>query len=183
VELVPRFLLNDLIGGSDYTRLSFLATGYLPLWPGRYVSLYLADRVLFDLLLGEEAGIPVSARSTFGALSKVPIGSNPFRGLGGTLRGVEGERYDGLVKMANNLDLRLHFPALTFFGLFTPMAVAFLDAGIYDRMSGSLSFDPVYFSTGAGVGLYALGFDFILYGRYFINEPRFSVDVGLGAHF
>jgi len=183
LELVPRWLGNDLLGDSHYARLAFVAAGYLPVYESRPVSVYLADRLLLDCLLGERASIPVSATGTFGALTEVPIGSNPLRALGGELRGVAGERYDGLAKAVNNFDLRLHFPALTLFDALTPGVTFYFDAGVYDRMTRRLRFDPVYASAGAGVALYALGFDFLLYGDYFINEGDFSVSLGMGAHF
>ena len=116
-------------------------------------------------------------------MKKFPIGANPRRALGGTLRGIWGSRYDGFVKLTNNFDLRLHFPALTLFGTVTPVAVAYFDAGVYDKMTGILQFDAVYCTTGLGVGLYALGFDFIFYGTYFLNENRLSWELGLGTHF
>ncbi len=127
--------------------------------------------------------MPISALGSIGVLKKFPIGANPRRALGGTLRGIYGSRYDGLVKLTNNFDLRLHFPALTLFRLATPVAVAYFDAGLYDKMTGTLQLDAVYCTTGLGVGLYALGFDFIFYGTYFLNERRLSWELGLGTHF
>jgi hypothetical protein len=183
LELVPGWVGNDILGDSDYSRLGYIAEGYLPVHESRLVSVYLADRVMFDYLFGDTAHIPISATGSFGALTSVPIGSNPIPGLGGSLRGVPGERFDGLVKAVNNFDVRLHFPALTLFDLVTPGLTFYFDAGVYDRMSRSLRFDPVYTSVGAGLVLYALGFDFVLYGDYFITEPDFSVSLGLGAHF
>jgi len=188
-ELAPQGLLNDRAGVSNYTRLALLLSGFLPVLSRREVSIYLADRLLFDALLGEEAQIPVSARTTFGGLSKLPIGYNPFRGLGGSVRGLPRELFDGYVKAANNFDVRLHFPALRLFNLVTPGLMAFFDAGVYDRRTWRLSFDPVWLSAGGGLVLFALGFDFILYGNCFLNPPdspnirRFTLDLGLGAHF
>jgi hypothetical protein len=183
LELVPNWLGNDILGDSDYSRLGCVAEGYLPVHESRLVSVYLAERVMFDYLFGNPDNIPISATGSFGALDKVPIGSNPLPGLGGSLRGVAGQRYDGLVKAVNNFDVRLHFPALTMFDLVTPGLVFYFDAGVYDRMTRTLSFDPVYTSAGAGLVAHALGFDFVLYGNYFITEPDFSMSLGLGAHF
>jgi hypothetical protein len=182
-ELVPGFLLNGVLGDSRYTRLTAMIQGFRTLHSSDAASIYLADRLIYDHLLGEEAFIPFSARAAFGGLTKVPISSNPFRGLGGALRGVAGGRFDGFVKAANNLDLRVHFPAWTLFGRLTPGLVAYLDAGIYDRAAGRLSFDPVYAAVGGGVLLNGLTYDFILYGDYFLNEGDFSVSLSLGAHF
>jgi len=180
-EFAPEWLGNAALGGSDFWRLSLGVTGYQPVLDTRVLSIYLAERVLLDRLFGDQ--VPVSALGSIGVLKKVPIGANPRRALGGTLRGVWGSRYDGLVKLTSNFDVRLHFPALTLFGLATPVAVAYFDAGLYDKMTGALQLDAVYCATGLGVGLYALGFDFIFYGTYFLNEGRLSWELGLGTHF
>jgi hypothetical protein len=180
-EFAPEWLGNDVLGTSDFWRLSLGLTGYQPVLDTPALSIYLADRVLLDHLFGDQ--VPISALGTIGVLKKIPIGDNPRRALGGTLRGIYTNRYDGLAKLTNNFDVRLHFPSLTLFRLATPMAVAFFDAGVYDKMTGALQFDRIYCTTGLGVGLWALGFDFILYGTYFLNEGRLGWELGLGAHF
>jgi hypothetical protein len=180
-EFAPEWLGNEALGSSDYWRLSLGLTGYQPVLDSPMVSIYLADRVMVDRLFGDQ--VPLSALGSIGVLKKVPIGANPRRALGGTLRGIWSNRYDGLAKLTNNFDVRVHFPALTLFQLVTPVLVAYFDAGVYDQMTGVLQFDPVYCTTGLGLGLYALGFDFILYGTYFLNEGRWGGELGLGAHF
>jgi hypothetical protein len=180
-EFAPDWLGNTVLGRSDFWRLCLGLTGYLPVLDTPTLSIYLADRVLFDRIFGDQ--VPVTTLGASGALNKVPIGSNPRRALGGTLRGVYGSRYDGYIKLMNNFDVRLHFPAWTLFKLTTPMAVAYFDAGIYDQMTRRLQLAPVYCATGLGVGLYALGFDFIFYGTYDLNEGRLFWDLGMGAHF
>jgi hypothetical protein len=180
-EFAPDWLGNDVLGASDFWRLSLGLTGYQPVLDSPGISIYLADRVLFDRIFGDQ--VPISTLSSIGTLKKIPIGANPRRALGGTLRGIYTNRYDGYVKLVNNFDVRLHFPGLTLFQLATPVAVAYFDAGVYDQMSGELQFDAVYCTTGLGVGLYALGFDFIFYGTYFLNEGRLSWELGLGTHF
>jgi hypothetical protein len=182
-EFAPAWLGNEALGVSDFWRLSWIVTGYLPVLDARTVSIYLAGRVLLDRIFSASGEVPVTTLASIGALTKVPIGSNPLHALGGALRGVVNDRYDGYVKMVNNFDVRFHFPAWTFFKLFTPMAVAYFDAGVYDEMTGLLRFNPVFCTTGLGVGLYALGFDFILYGTYFINEQDLYWGLGLGVHF
>ena len=182
-ELAPAWLGNDVLGLSDYWRLSLIVTGYLPVLDTPVLSLYLADRVLFDRIFGEDGKVPATTLGSIGALSKVPFISDSRQALGDALRGVADNRYDGYVKWVNNFDVRLHFPAWTLFKLATPMAVAYFDAGVYDRMTRKLRFDPVYCSAGLGVGVYALGFDFILYGTYFFNEKDLYYGLGLGAHF
>jgi hypothetical protein len=180
-EFAPEWLANDALGLSDWWRLSLIVTGYQPVLDTRTISIYLADRVLFDRVFGEQ--VPISVLGSIGALTKVPIGSNPLRALGGSLRGVYDSRFDGYLKLINNFDVRLHFPAWTLFKTATPMAVAYFDAGLYDKMTGELQLDPVYCAAGLGVGLYAWGFDFIFYGTYFLNENRLSWELGMGAHF
>jgi hypothetical protein len=180
-ELAPAWLGNEVLGLSDYWRLSFIVTGYQPVLDTPAVSIYLADRVLFDRIFGNE--VPVTALGSIGTLTEVPFVSDSLQALGDALRGVADNRYDGYVKLVNNFDVRLHFPAWTLFKLATPMAVAYFDAGVYDRMTRKLRFDPVYCAAGLGVGLYALGFDFILYGTYFLNERDLYYGLGLGVHF
>jgi hypothetical protein len=180
-EFAPEWLGNSALGRSNFWRLSLGLTGYQPLLDRPQLSIYLAGRVLFDRIFGDQ--VPVSILGTIGTLEKVPIGANPRRALGGTLRGIYGSRYDGFVKLTGNFDVRLHFPALTLFQLATPVAVAYIDAGLYDRMTGILQFDAAYCTAGLGVGLYVLGVDFIFYGTYALNEGRLSWELGLGTHF
>jgi len=180
-ELAPAWLGNEVLGLSDYWRLSFIVTGYLPVLDSPVVSIYLADRVLFDRIFGNK--VPVTTLGSIGALTEVPFVSDSLQALGDALRGVADNRYDGYIKLVNNFDVRLHFPAWTLFKLATPMAVVYFDAGVYDRMTRKLRFDPVYCAAGLGVGLYALGFDFILYGTWFLNEQDLYYSLGLGAHF
>ena len=183
-EWAPAFFYNKAMGDSDFVRLTALLEGYRTLLSTPAVSVYLADRLVYDRLLGEEARIPVSTRTTIGGLTSVPISKNPLRALGGAVRGIADNRFDGFAKLVNNLDVRVHFPSLALFGgMLVPGAVAYLDAGLYDRASGRLSLDPLLASVGAGVLLNALGFDFILYGDYFLNERDFGVSLGLSAHF
>jgi hypothetical protein len=182
-EFVPQALANSALGSSDYTRLSLIACGYLPVLSTRALSIYLADQLLWDHLFGDDVLVPQSARASFGALTKVPIGKNPHRALGGTLRGVAKDRFDGYVKLANSADVRLHFPVLTLFNRITPGLIAYFDAGAYDHLTRALRFDPIYCTTGIGLALYGLGYDVVLYGSYFINENRFSPVLELSAHF
>ncbi len=182
-EFVPQALANTVLGASDYTDLSLVACGFLPLLETRALSIYLADRILYDRLIGDDAWIPLNARCSFSALSTVPIGEYPFHGLGGALRGISVDRYDGYVKLVNNLEVRLHYPSLTMFNLITPGLIAFFDAGVFDHMSRQLRFDPIYCSTGLGLSFYGRGYELVLYGAYFINENRLSPMLEFTAHF
>ena len=182
-EFTPAWLGNEVLGVSDFWRLSWIVTAYQPVLDTPTVSIYLAERLLLERIFGDDGKVPATALGSIGALTEVPIGSSSLRALGGELRGVADNRFDGYAKLVTNFDVRLHFPALTLFKFATPMAVAYFDAGVYDRHTRTLQFDPVYCATGLGVGMYALGFDFILYGTWFINEQDLYWGLGLGAHF
>jgi len=186
LELVPGFLANNLEGDSQYSRANALLIGYLSLLGSREAGVYLAERLVFDYLYGQEGGIPVSARTTIGGLVDLPIGKNPLEGLGGAVRGILEGRFDGFVKLVNNLELRAYFPSLSLGGRggrLTPGLLAYFDAGIYDKLTRKLSLDPVFLSTGAGLILHPIGFDLVLYGDYFINENRLGFAVRFGLHY
>jgi hypothetical protein len=183
VEFVPQALANTVLGASDYIGLSLVACGFLTFLETRALSAYLADRVLYDQLIGDDAWIPLNSRSSFGALSTVPIGRYPFHGLGGALRGISIDRFDGYAKLLNNLEVRLHYPSLTLFNLATPGLIVFFDAGVFDHLSRQLLFEPIYCTTGLGLAFYGLGYELVLYGAYFINENRFSPVLEFSAHF
>jgi len=182
-EFVPQALANTVLGASDYIDLSLVASGFLPVLETRALSVYLADRILYDRLIGDDAWIPLNARCSFSALSTVPIGKYPFHGLGGAVRGISLDRYDGYVKLVNNLEVRLHYPSLTMFNLITPGLIAFFDAGVFDHMSRQLRFEPIYCSTGLGLAFYGLGYELVLYGAYSINENRLRPVLEFTAHF
>jgi hypothetical protein len=184
-ELAPRGLANDLFGDSRYARFTALAIGHKPILARPQVSVYLAERLVYDIIRGRDEEIPISVRTRIGGLTNVPLHKNPgsYRGLGGALRGVERDRFDGYVKLVNNLDLRVHFPSFRLPGGAVPGLVAYFDAGAYDRSSRELRLPPVYASTGAGLVLNVFGHDLVLYANYFINEQAFSASFDLGAHF
>ncbi len=172
VETAPSFLGNQSTG-ADYTRLNGTAMGFLTLLEGREVSIYLADRVMYDYLTGDS--IPVRARTTFGGYSKYP---GATRGLGGGFRGVQEDRFDGYIKALNNLELRINFPRWSEYGI-VPEVIVYFDAGLYDDLTRRLDFDQMLTSFGVGVGVS----DLIVYGNYFLNEKQFTVALALGIHF
>jgi hypothetical protein len=184
-EWAPGLPVNSVFGDSRYTRFTALAIGHQPLLARPQVSIYLAERLVYDVLWGRDEEIPISVRTRIGGLTNVPLHKNPgsYRGLGGALRGVERDRFDGYVKLVNNLDLRLHFPSLRLPGGTVPGLVFYLDAGAYDETSGRLRLPPLYVSTGAGLVLNVFGSDLVLYANYFINERSTSLSFDLGAHF
>lgn len=172
LEFAPLFLFNYATG-ADYTRFNGTLLGFITLLEGKDLSLYLAERFMIDNLTG--AYIPIRARTTFGGFSKYPVVT---RGLGGGVRGIEADRFDGYVKALNNLELRLIFPCWSEYNV-VPEMIFYLDTGVYDDLSYRLDFDHPLASVGVGVGVS----DIILYANYFINEHRFSFDLGLGIHF
>ena len=184
-ELAPHRLGNSVFGDSRYARFTALAIGHKPLLALPDVSIAVAERLVYDILWGEDSQVPIGVRTRIGGLVKVPILKNPgsHRGLGGALRGVERDRFDGYIKLINNLDLRLHFPSLRLPGGAVPGLVFYLDAGAYDESSRRLQLPPVYLSTGAGLTLNVLGYDLVAYTNYFVNEEVFSVSFDLGTHF
>jgi hypothetical protein len=184
-ELAPGWLGNNVAGDSRYGRFTALAVGHQPLLARPDVSIYLAERLVYDILWGNEEQIPISVRTRIGGLTNVPLHKNPgsYRGLGGAVRGVGKDRFDGYVKLVNNLDLRVHFPSLRLPGEVVPGLVFYLDAGAYDESSRELRLPPLYLSTGAGLVLNVFGYDLVLYAHYFFNEEAFTVSFDLGAHF
>lgn len=172
VETAPPFLFNDS-SGADYTRFNGTVIGFLTLLEGRDLSIYLADRVMYDWLTGDY--IPVRARTTFGGYSKYP---GATRGLGGGFRGVENDRFDGYVKALNNLELRINFPRWSEYEV-VPEVIIYFDAGLHDDLTHRLDGDRLMTSVGVGVGVS----DLIVYGNYFLTDRKFSFDLALGIHF
>ena len=184
-EFAPRLFLNEVVGNTGFTRLNVLAIVYKPLLSDWSFNMHIFDRLVFDYLFGNDAEIPISARTTMGGLSNVPILSNPgsYRGLGGAVRGIRNDRFDGFMKIVNNLELRMYFPVLNISNMVTPGLVIYFDSGVYDKLTRTLQFDPIYLSTGAGLVLHALSYDVVGYLNYFINENNFTFSFSLGAHF
>lgn len=171
-EFAPLGLFNSSTS-ADYCRFNGTALGFYPLREGDMLSIYLAERFMYDYLCGDY--IPVRARTTIGGFSKYP---GFDRGLGGAVRGVDAGRFDGYVKALNNLELRVVFPQWSEYGV-VPEVIAYFDLGVTDNLNSSLDFGQVLTSAGVGVGVS----DLIVYGNYFFNEDLFSVELALGIHF
>jgi len=143
--------------------------------------LYLAERFIADVLLGNETDISSFARRNVGGL-------DVFKGAGGTVRGMEGGRYDSFVKIINNLELRFTLLPL-FGGVAVPELFAFFDVGFVDNFDYAINFNNGLYSTGGGVfvNLSASGASIIdlgYYVSYSITEQRFNpVNIGFGHHF
>ncbi|HHW11414.1 MAG TPA: hypothetical protein GXX33_00215 [Firmicutes bacterium] len=171
-EFAPRGFFNAATG-ADYHRFNGTVRWFYPLRTGDKFGVYLAERFMYDHLGG--AYIPVRARTTFGGFSNYP---GFARGLGGSLRGVDAGRFDGYVKVVNNLEVRVGFLPWREYGV-VPVLVGYLDLGVTDNLTSRLDFDQVLVTTGLGVGVSGL----ILYGNYFWQENRFSLNLALGLHF
>jgi hypothetical protein len=137
LERAPEWFFNDIVGKSDFIKYYGSFSFFLPLVDfsnktGTAVSgLYLADYAAADYVSGDY--IPLIARQKIGSL-------NPSNGLGGRIRGFETRRFDGELKVANNLELRMNLPVINFTGgesYFRPGALLFLDSGYYDLLSGT----------------------------------------------
>lgn len=159
--------------GADYHRFNLTVLGFYTLVERRGLSIYLADRLIYDHLAG--AYIPVRARTTIGGFSKYP---GFDQGLGGAVRGIAAGRFDGYRKAINNIELRLIYPEWRSYGV-VPELIGYFDVGVTDQLTFSLDWDQVFSAVGIGIGLS----DLILYGNYFFNEAEFSLNLALGIHF
>lgn len=152
LEWAPAFLLNSLIGRSDYARLNLSLETYVP-FVGvaseegmNLFSLYGAARAAADLLVGHPEDVPYLARSRVG-------GSAPRAGLGGAVRGYDPGRFDSRLKVLVNMELRAHLPAL-FVRDLVPGLVAFVDSGFWSGLFDAPASHPDEgWLFGAGFGL------------------------------
>lgn len=177
-EWAPSFFANTVFGNSDYIRGNVTVKGFLPLVESDSFSLYLGDRIIADILGGEQ--VPSIAMRQIGGFST-------YSGAGGAIRGIDGGRYDSYIKLINNFDIRAPFlPLLN--NLLIPEFFAFFDAGIVDDLTYNLSgTNTMLLTTGAGLALNLnLGgfqFDLGVYVSYSILENQFKYfNLMLGGH-
>lgn len=164
---------------ADFTCLNATIIGFWPLIEGDGLDVYLGNRLIYDKLAGEY--IPVGARTGFGGLREFPGRQVP--GLGDGLRGVQLGRFDGYVKVLNNLEVRLTLPGLLG-ELFTPGAVAYYDLGLSDEGTGTLDWGNPHSAAGIGLALHTwMDLDLVAYGNYYFNEDRFTAGMTMGLHF
>jgi hypothetical protein len=150
-EWGPEFLLNTSVGRSSYVRLNVSAAGYHTLFDLaasrelNSLSMYVANYVSLDWAGG--SSIPIHVSQTFG-------GRKLRSGLGGSVRGFETKLFDTTFKAVDNLELRIHGPALLIPSLY-PVGVLHLDAGYFSGYFGSPADDPqgILLSTGVTVGV------------------------------
>lgn len=189
-ELSAEWAPAGLFGSpADYLRLDAHLSGLVTLVDRPRLALVAGDRVEGDLLLplsGDLVAVPAWARSTLGGMN--PDGFGGESGLGGAVRGVASERFDGTLKLVNNLELRLLFPDILPVAIF-PGLIAYLDAGAADYRGLDRRIDlpgDLFVSAGAGLYLRALVADLVLYGSYCLapaDAAGFAVDFRFSTQF
>lgn len=174
---------------ADFVRLNGHLEGLVTLVEAKNVALVAGDHLEGDLLLsptGELSTIPVWARTTLGGVN--PDGFGGQAGLGGAVRGVASERFDGTLKIVNNLEVRLLFPEILPVAIF-PGLIVFVDAGTSDFRGldrAPVLPDDLFVSFGAGLDLRALVADVVVYASYCAlpEEARgFKVDFRFSTQF
>jgi hypothetical protein len=179
VEAAPEFLGNSIYGRASYGRVNFklITHGVLfdlaPGSPRNLLSLVLSGRTAVDLLWG--GYIPVNALTSIGGYYRSSA-------LGGVVRGVQSGRYDGPLKITQNVDLRLNLPSVW---LIVPAVAVYGDIGISDdprpqRVDGARQ---LHTSTGAGFFLGISGFDMGVSIDYHITENTASMSVAFGSSY
>jgi len=190
LEWGPAFMHNDILGSSDYSRLSLRGSGFLPLVElppengmNRF-AVYGAAFVGLDWATGPV--IPFSIRSTLG-------GRTPRSAPGGSIRGYGSGRFDAAFKGLANLELRASLPSIGL-PLIIPGVVLFTDAGYYvdteklspldDENSGLL------LSSGVGLSIdFFATAQFVFYTAYTWTETNVRGEqwvpfaLGFGFHF
>jgi hypothetical protein len=190
LEWGPTFLHNELLGTSDFSRLSLRGSAFLPLVEvppengmNRF-ALYGAAFAAVDWATGPV--VPFSIRSTLG-------GRSPRPAPGGSIRGYGSGRFDATFKALGNLELRASLPSIGL-PLIIPGLVLFTDGGYYldteelsplaDENSGLL------LSSGVGISLdlFATA-QFVFYTAYTWTETNVRGErwipfaLGFGFHF
>jgi hypothetical protein len=134
---------------TDFMRLDAKAYGYVPLFEStsngfNLFSAYLAFHGQVDYALG--TSIPLYIRQSLG-------GRDIWRGLGGSVRGVDTAKYDAPLKAIATAELRLNGPAFILDSIF-PALVVFADCGAYADIGG--------FSTGASGFVASVGASIVM---------------------
>jgi len=186
VEWAPAGLFGTPM---SFIRLNAHVEGLITLADAGNLALVAGDRLEGDIVFAGAGGlrtIPVWARTTFGGVN--PYGFGGQEGLGGALRGVHNERFDGTLKIVNNLEVRLLFPEILPVSVF-PGLIAFLDAGTSDFRAldrSPILPDDLFISMGMGLYLHALEVDLVVCCAYCAvpSEARgLKVDFQIGTHF
>lgn len=178
LEYAPRLFQSVAV---DFTRLNFTSKIFYPLFdldPAKRdstFSILLGNFTQADYLVGDQ--IPVMIEQGFG-------GRDYRTGLGSSVRGTEEGRFDGKIKLVNNLDLRINFPTV-FMDALIPGVVAYFDVGAFGGLNGQA--DAALFSTGYGafINLLNLG-ELAIYQDYWLNGSPYKASafrIALGLHF
>lgn len=190
VGFSPRWLLNDIVGASDFGRVNVTAKGFLPVAAvgaaaDPVLGAYLAGFYAIDYLYGPT--IPHAAASTVGGL-------NPRFGVGGAVRGVDSQRFDASFKTIANVEARVTFPGVLDPYL-VPGIVVYLDGAYFSdlrELSPNTSEHSGYAATsGAGVSVDFFGIaTLVFYTQYYLtgstvarNSPWTPFALGFGYHF
>jgi hypothetical protein len=120
LEATARGAVGQLTGNDlSYAGFTLHLRGYLTLWPGRVV---LAGRVLADAVVGRP---PLHELARSGGFSEVWM-----LGGGNGVRGIPEGRYQGRIRLAGNLEARVHLVEFGFWDQhFALGLLAFVDAG------------------------------------------------------
>jgi hypothetical protein len=174
---------------ASFVRLNGHLEGYVTLAQAAHLALVAGDRLEGDLLLspvGDVSTIPVWARASLGGMN--PDTYRPEAALGGAVRGVELERFDGTLKLVNNLELRLLFPEILPVAIF-PGVIAHVDAGLvdYENLDRVVRLpEDLLVSVGVGAFLRGLVADLVAYASYCLapqNAAGFKVSFWLRTQF
>ncbi len=178
LEWTPSFLFNQVYGDADFLRLNGKFTAYIPVLAHDAVSIYFAERAIYDYLAGDS--INSYSQRTTGGFSKEPA-------MGGGIRGVLDFRFDANIKMLNNLDVRITFPSLFGYAV-VPELFAFFDMGLMDDIDYQLCPpEEGLYTAGAGIyiDLYIFNFRFDV-GYYFsysfTEDYWYMFNYEIGSH-
>lgn len=175
---VPGIGMNSVSGDADYLRFDANWSGFIPLLKNKYASLYLGDRVMFDCLFGDK--IPAHAQRRMG-------GFKLEHATGGAVRGIDKDRFDGNLKLINNFDIRMTFPALIHPKII-PEIFAFFDMALVDNLDWVLcSFAEGIYTIGIGIfinsNLFGIALDAGWYVSWDFQEEHFNpLNIKLGVH-
>ena len=168
---------------TDYIRLGAYAKTLTQIINRIHFQLFSAFRLGYDRLSGQS--VPIHARTTVGRI-KPPYFSYQSA-LGGVVRGLSERRFDGLMKLYANADIRIVIP-LDF--IITPTVILFADAGVsdYGSLSGVLDFQYLFVTGGVAGAVNVAGItDIGVAVTCAFNEPdpsrRLGYAITFGNHF
>ncbi len=158
VNWAPPFLLNTLLGTTDYLLLTGEVRGYYPIMQRtgsgglNIFSVYLANRMRVDTF--------------FKYGSDIPVFPQIYTSLGTKMRSLEPLSYGTSFTAVNNFDLRFAGPELGPPGLY-PMLILFTDLGYSGGTYANTSLAENSIFLSAGIDAVISLFDFIHAGYRF----------------